>query len=140
MDSSALVAALRPVLEAEPDVLVAALFGSAARDRLGPESDVDVYLRTARAADWDLRRIGTLAGALERVVRREVDIVVEDPDRTSVILRLEVARHGKLVFERYAGAWTTLRANAMVAHADMEPFMARCGEGVRRRVRGLANG
>jgi len=51
-----------------------------------------------------------------------------------VILRLEVARHGRLLYERRPGAWVELRARAMLAYADLEPWMRRSGEGVRRAL------
>ena len=138
--SNATLVALRSVLEADPDVDVGALFGSAVRDRLGPQSDVDVYVRLPPGARWSLRRAGELAHAMERVVRREVDLVVEDRDATSTVLRMEVARHGKLIFERGPGLWTSVRADAFVDHADMEPYLARCGAGIRRRLREGAGG
>lgn len=135
-----LVARLRELLEAEPDVDVAALFGSAAAGRLGPESDVDVYIRLAPGAHWSAEQREALTLKLERGLHRDVDLVVEDRDETSTLLRLEVARHGQLVLERHPGAWTNVRATAMVDHADLEPLMARCGAGVRRRLRARAHG
>jgi predicted nucleotidyltransferase len=137
-------ARLRGVLDAEPDVEVAACFGSAARGRMHRGSDVDVYVRLRRGASWSLHKELEVASDLSGACRREVDLIVEDEDRTSVILRLEVARHGRLVFERSPGAWVELRASAMVAHADLEPWIRRCSEGFERalalRVRGAHGG
>jgi predicted nucleotidyltransferase len=131
---------LRDVLEREADVHVAALFGSAATGHLAPGSDVDIYVRLRPGASWSPAHAAAVVGALEHITRREVDLVVEDRDSTSTLLRLEVARHGRLIFERRQGAWITLRAEAMVDHADLEPFMQRCGAGVRRRLRARAHG
>jgi predicted nucleotidyltransferase len=121
-------------LAAEPDIRVAVLFGSGARGRLRPDSDVDVYLRLGPRVRWSTHRVLLLASELGAIARREVDLVIEDVDATSTILRLEVARHGVLLFERQPGAWTSLRASAFIAHADLEPWMRRCAEGVRRRI------
>ena len=140
MRSEQILEALRPIVEADADVEVAALFGSAALDRPGPESDVDVYVRLRRGARWSLRRASEVAHALERIVRREIDLVVEDRDATSTLLRIEVARHGRLIFERQPCGWTSLKADALVDYADLEPFIRRCGEGVRRRSRESAGG
>lgn len=133
-------ARIRDVLLAAPDVEVAACFGSAARGRLGPDSDVDIYVRLRRGAAWSGQQERALIPELSAAAGREIDLTVEDEDRTSVILRLEVARHGRLLFERRPGAWVDLRARAMVAYADLEPWMRRCGEGVRRELAERARG
>jgi predicted nucleotidyltransferase len=125
-------ARLREVLQADADVEVAAIFGSAACGRLRAESDVDVYVRLRKGASWSPHQELALASELSAVARREVDLTVEDEERTSVLLRLEVTRNGRLLCERRPGAWVELRARAMLAYADIEPWMRRCGEGVRR--------
>lgn len=135
-----LLAKLRDVLDAQADVEVAVLFGSAAVGRLAQHSDVDVYLRLRPGVRWSPQHVEAVTLALDHATRREVDLVVEDRDATSTLLRMEVARHGRLVLERHSGAWTALRADAMVDYADLEPFVSRCGAGIRRRVRARANG
>jgi predicted nucleotidyltransferase len=125
-------ARIRDVLQAAPDIEVAACFGSAARGRLRSDSDVDVYVQLRHGASWSPQQELSLIPELSAAAGREVDLTLEDEERTSVILRLEVARHGRLLFERRAGAWVDLRARAMLAYADLEPWMRRCGEGVRR--------
>ena len=125
---------IREVLQAAPDVEVAACFGSAARGRLTADSDVDVYVRLRRGASWSPQQELALIPELCAAAGREVDLTLEDEERTSVILRLEVARHGRLLFERRPGAWVDLRARAMLAYADLEPWMRLCGEGVRRAL------
>ncbi len=62
---------------------MAALFGSAARGRLGPESDVDVYVRLRAGARWNGERRERFTRSLERIARREIDLVIEDRDGTS---------------------------------------------------------
>ena len=125
-------ARLRDVLQADPDVEVAACFGSAAWGRLSADSDIDIYVKLRRGAGWSPHQELSLASELSVVAGREVDLTVEDEERTSVILRLQIARHGRLLCERRRGAWVELRARAMLAYADIEPWMRRCGEGVRR--------
>jgi predicted nucleotidyltransferase len=127
-------ARMRAVLLPASDVEVAACFGSAARGRLHAGSDVDVYVRLCHGVSWSPQQELALTSELSAAVGREVDLSVEHEDRTSVILRLEVARHGRLLCERRLGAWVELRARAMLAYADIEPWMRRCGEGVRRAL------
>jgi predicted nucleotidyltransferase len=111
----------------------AVLFGSAATGRETPASDVDVYLRLAPGARWDLRERLELAAELSRLLRREIDLVVED-DRTSVILRRQVAISGRLVYESRPGAFTDLKAAAMIAYADLEPLLRRMRAAVLSRT------
>ncbi len=132
----ALLAKLRDALGDDEDIAVGALFGSVSRGRARPDSDLDIYLRLRSGARWDVAREAAVREALERAAGREVDLIVEDRDATSVILRRQVAVDGVPFLERSPGGWTSLRADAMVAYADLEPWMRRCGEGVRRRIAG----
>lgn len=125
-------------LAREDDIEVAVLFGSAARGRLARESDVDIYIKLRRGVRWSAHRAQRLASDLSLVAKREVDLVIEDRHETSVLLRMEVARHGSPLFERSPGDWVELRAAAFVAYADLEPWMRRCAAGVRRRILGGA--
>lgn len=126
--------ALATRLRAEADVQVAALFGSAATGALRPGSDVDVYLRLARDARWPLSRELALATDLGALVGREIDLVVEDRARTSVLLRRDVARDGVLLFEREPGAWVDVKTDAIIAYTDLEPQLTLCAAGVRRAL------
>jgi predicted nucleotidyltransferase len=125
---------LRATVEADPDIEVAACFGSAARERMREDSDVDIYVKLRPGVVWSPHRELELTAALSEATGREVDLTVQDEGRTSVLLRLEVARHGRLLHEARPGAWVALRAGAMLAYADIEPWMRRCGEGVRRAL------
>jgi predicted nucleotidyltransferase len=127
-------ARIRDVLEAEPDIDVAACFGSAALGRLRDDSDIDIYVKLRPGVSWSPHQQLVLASALSAASGREVDLTFEDEGRTSVILRLEVARHGRLLHEARVGAWVELRARAMLAYCDIEPWMRRCGEGIRRML------
>ena len=128
-----LAAALQPVL-ARPDVDVAALFGSAVSGRLRPDSDVDVYVRLARGTRWTARERRAVADEAARACGRDVDLVVEDPS-TSVILRREVAATGWLLHESEPGAWVDVRASAMLAYVDLEPYLRFIGDSIRESVR-----
>ena len=132
----ALLEKLRGALAADDDIAVAAVFGSVSRGRARPESDLDIYVRLEPGVRWSAAREAVVREALERASHREVDLIVEDRDATSVILRRQVAIDGVPFLERSPGGWTSLRADAMVAYADLDPWMRRCGAGVRRRIAG----
>jgi len=126
--------AIRHFFAGRADVDVVVLFGSTAagRDRKG--SDVDLYIRLRPEARWSIGDRLDRAAALTSLLRREVDLVVEDGS-TSVILRREVANRGRPLYEARPGAWTELRAAASLAYADLEPYLRRIGEAVRARAR-----
>ncbi|HEY3351661.1 MAG TPA: nucleotidyltransferase domain-containing protein [Polyangia bacterium] len=126
--------ALGRLFASRPEVDVAAVFGSTATGRERPDSDLDLYVRLRPGASWSLRERLALAGEASSICRREIDLVVED-DTTSVILRREVANHGRPLYEARPGAWRDLRAAAGLAYVDLEPFMRRIGEAVRARAK-----
>ena len=132
--SSDVETVLREMLRARPEVECGVIFGSTAIGRAGAGSDVDVYLRLSPGTRLSLATRLDLAAELSRRLRREVDLVVED-DTTSVILRREVARTGRPVYESRPGAWTDLAAAASLAYSDLEPLLRRMGAAVLSAAR-----
>ncbi len=122
--------ALRELFARAPDVDVVALFGSAATGRMRPNSDCDLYVRLRDGAKWPLGLRLDLASEATAVCRREVDLIVED-ESTSVVLRREVASKGRPLYEARPGAWTDLRAAAVLAYMDLEPYLRRIGAAIR---------
>src|SRR5437870_12526417 len=70
--------ALRHVLEAEPGVAYALLFGSGARGTAHPGSDADVAVELTAGASRDVQALGGLAARLESAAARRVDLVLLD--------------------------------------------------------------
>jgi len=131
---SEISAAVTRVFAGRSDVDAVVLFGSAARGRQRADSDIDIYVRLRHQARWTLRQRLDLAAELSAVLRREVDLIVED-ETTSVILRREVANCGLPLYESRPGAWIGLRAAASLAYADLEPYLRRIGGAVRARAK-----
>jgi hypothetical protein len=52
-----------------------ALFGSAARQQLRPDSDIDVMVQFDDDAPWDLFDLVTIKADLEALLGREVDLI-----------------------------------------------------------------
>ena len=129
-----LVAVIGQVAAGTAWVELSVLFGSGARDRLGPESDVDVGWLGAAPADGEV----ALRAALERALHREVHLV--DLGRAPDLLRVEVARSGVVAFERTPAAWTTFAGDAIARWLDIAPMIRACAEGVRRHALGGSGG
>ena len=125
-----LVAVLRPLLAGD-GLKLAALFGSAARDALRPDSDVDIGIVPTDPA-MSLRDELRLQAALERATGRTVDLV--RLDRASILLRWRAAREGVVLVADPPRDWPRFLARAALEHADFQPLYARAAERFRRRV------
>lgn len=125
-----LLSTLRGAVDSGPRARFVALFGSAVRDELRSDSDVDLgWLpddpEVSLTEELDFQASLTLA------VGRDVDLV--RLDRTSTICRMEVVRFGVLV----AGdrdAWIRFRAEAIAEFLDFEPALRDASERFRRRL------
>jgi predicted nucleotidyltransferase len=72
-------------------VLELAVFGSAARDEMRPDSDVDVMVEFAPKAEWSLPDVVGAQLELQELFGREVDLItkgtIENPFRRHSIQR-----------------------------------------------------
>lgn len=121
---------LRAKLEPLPGVSLAVLFGSQAAGRAARGSDVDVGVwlepDTKEARD-------RLRDALMDAARRWVDLV--DLRTAPPLLRMEIARHGKVLVERVPHSWSDFKARAMIDWGDWAPSARRLAEAAVRRNR-----
>jgi predicted nucleotidyltransferase len=98
------------------DALV--VFGSHARGTARSSSDLDLaYLGTPTGSLIELE------GRLGLHVLRDVDLVSLHDQ--GVTFAFEIARTGKLIFERQQGIWTRWQAEACIRYDEMRPLMER---------------
>ena len=95
---------LSSALESEPDIAFAYLFGSVAKGRSGPLSDIDVAVYFHPAGDarsrFD-RRIKLMSKLGRALQRNEVDIVpLQD---APLDLAFEILAYGKVIFSKADG-------------------------------------
>jgi predicted nucleotidyltransferase len=117
MDGAAIavvVARLADLGRAAPEVELVVLFGSAVATRGGARSDVDVAVRCDGAADLDALYL-LLA---PRLGSDRLDLV--DLRRAGPLLAFEVARTGRVLFERHPGTFRTFQALASRRYCDTE--------------------
>src|SRR5438477_6640046 len=100
--------ALRHVLEAEPGVAYALLFGSGARGTAHPGSDADVAVELTAGASRDVQALGGLAARLESAAARRVDLVLLDEAPAPLAYR--IFRDGRLIVERDHAALVARKA------------------------------
>lgn len=123
-------AVLRRVLEAEPDVAYALLFGSGARGTAHVGSDADVAIELRPGAARDVRALGGLAARLESAIGRPIDLVLVDEAPAPLAYR--IFRDGRLLVERDHGALVARKARALLDYLDWKPVEERCAEGILR--------
>jgi len=85
------------ICEAEPAIAAAYVFGSVARERAKPSSDIDValLLNEKKTADFSVLDFIT---TLEKQMESKADVVILN--KADDTLKFEVRRKGRLVFER----------------------------------------
>jgi predicted nucleotidyltransferase len=97
-----------------PSVQLVVLFGSVARGRSRPDSDVDIAVLCDGPADLDalylLLAPRLAAGALD----------LTDLRRAGSLLAFQVARHGRLLFERDPGAFRSFQSLASRRYCDTD--------------------
>jgi hypothetical protein len=125
-----LVERLRQRAAALPEVRLAVLFGSTARGKARPGSDVD--LGVLLEPDTRAHRLEVEAD-LGRAVGRPVDVIFLN--QASPLLRFEISRDGVLLLEREDGLWTDFKARAMVDWWDWAPIAKRIEDAAIRRLR-----
>lgn len=112
-----------------------ALFGSQARDRARPNSDLDVaILPTATDPRVRSKLIARASAALEGlVVGRRVDVVLID--EAPELLRHRIFAHGRIAVQHNPEDWRAWRVRTMQEHGDREPYRRMLREGQHRRLR-----
>jgi predicted nucleotidyltransferase len=122
---------LRRTLEAGPPLRLAVLFGSSARTRQHPESDLDVGIVPC---DPDLPLIAELdlQVGLEHESGRRVDLV--RLDRASTLLRWEAARHGIVILAEPPREHARFVADAALEHAEFALVFGPAAERFRQRL------
>ena len=97
-----------------PSVQLVVLFGSVARAKARPDSDLDVAVRCDGPADLDalylLMAPRLACGALDLV----------DLRHAGSLLAFQVARHGRVLYERHPGAFRIFQSLASRRYCDTD--------------------
>jgi predicted nucleotidyltransferase len=121
---------LRRVIEHEPGIAYALLFGSGGRGALRPGSDVDVAVELRPGVSCDAGALGRLAARLESAVGRKVDLVLMNEAASPLAYR--IFRDARIVLVRDHGTLAARKARAILEYLDFKPVEERCAEGVLR--------
>ncbi len=119
---------LGPILEADPRIGYALLFGSAGRETDHFGSDADVAIGAAGGRRLSALEVGEIASRLEAVARRPVDVILLDEAPPSLAYR--VFRDGKVIVERDRPALVARKTRAILEYLDFQPVEEQCAHGV----------
>lgn len=122
--------ALRRILETEPGVAYALLFGSSARRKERPDSDADIAIELTAGVARDVHALGGLAARLESAAGRPIDLVLLDEAPAPLAYR--IFRGGRLLVERDHDALVARKARVLLDYLDFKPVEERCAAGVLR--------
>ena len=115
-----MVERLRPVLETDPRVAYAILFGSRGRDSAHARSDTDVAIGLTRGASLSAAEVGDLLSRLEAAAGGPVDLVLLDEAGPGLAYR--VFRDGRVILERDRDALVRRKARAILEYLDFRPI------------------
>ena len=121
-----MIAALRSALAQRPDVRLALLFGSVARGRARPDSDLDVAVL---GRDLDLP---TLAADLSLAAGREVDVV--DLAEAGYPLLRALLRDSVVLHQGAPGAAADWRTRAILETETDRPWFERMRDAYLKRL------
>ncbi len=111
---------LRRVLDQDPRIAYALLFGSAARGTTHAGSDLDVAIGLQPGVELSTHDIGALISDLEQVAGRPVDVVLLH--EASPALAYRVFRDGITLIEKDHAALTDCKTRAILDYLDFRPL------------------
>jgi predicted nucleotidyltransferase len=124
-----------------PEVSAVYLFGSQAKGTTTKNSDIDVAVLLEPGFDLkahSMYRIGLMV-ELEQLCRRPVDVVILN--QASLVLRNQVLKYGRLVYERDHSQRVAFEVYSRQAYYDFKPILALLHRALVRQIRevGLAD-
>ena len=107
------------MLEADPRIAYAILFGSRGRGSAHDRSDADLAIGLARGERLSATDLGEILSRLEAAARGRVDLVLLDEAGPGLAYR--VFRDGRVVFQRDRRALVDRKARAILEYLDFRP-------------------
>jgi len=124
--------ALTNVFRRHPGVQAVYLFGSAAADRAGPESDIDLAV-VPRSEGTRAMRLQMLAD-LVRAGFDDVDLVFLEGD--DLVLAYEAVRQNRLVYQTSDFDRGAMYSKVVRMYLDLRPYLELQREAYKRRILG----
>lgn len=131
---------LREYFANRAEVLAAYLFGSQAKGTTTAGSDVDVAILLSPDLDLQTQfmyRIERMV-ELEQLCQRPVDVVLLN--QATPVLRNQVLKYGRLVYERDHRQRVTFEVRSRQAYYDFQPMLALLQRALVRQIREVGLG
>jgi len=131
-----LIHKLKEFLIADDGVKFAYLFGSQARQDIGPLSDVDVAVYLDDTQDFFQRRLTLMEALIKRLGREDLDLVVLN--KAPVVLKFEVIKSG-IVLKEDRSRRVVFETTVMREYLDTAHLRNIQCEYLKERLRRLSN-
>jgi len=132
---SSIVDTPHPVLAGFDEVVAAYLFGSAAKNHVGPDSDIDIaVLLDEEPGLLDRKALQErLLPPLCRALRGDVHLLLLN--HASCLARAQVFSKGELLFVRDHAQVARFRMKSYALCAEFAPYLEMSGKGYREKTR-----
>lgn len=121
------------VLKGDNNIVFALVFGSQANGQANQLSDVDIGIFTKD--DIPILRLGQIVSALEKIGKKEVDLVVlNDLYKQKPNFAFQIISSAKLLFTRDEDLFVDFKKNVFLYYLDAKPLIDMVKAGVNKRI------
>jgi len=125
---------IRDLLSSYPGVETAYIFGSSVRGhgwKKTPDIDIGIlFNEDVRDAEIEGEKIRE---DLERILKKRIDVI--SLGDAPPLLRFEVIRNGRSIFERHKEKRVDFEVRSLIEFYDLEPLRRQFVKGIRRLIR-----
>ena len=112
------ICAIKEYIASKPAIILAYLFGSHAKEKLRPTSDVDIAILAVPSIDYYKLRFA-LEEELAKMLERDVDVI--PLNNAPLFLQYQVLKYGKIIFERSQRERVQFEVYSRRHYFDMKP-------------------
>ena len=121
------------LLKEDENILFALVFGSGAKGKMTALSDIDIGIFTKN--EMDLLEMGRLLSALEKLVRRKVDLVIlNDLYKKRPAFAFNVISSARVLYMRDRGKFVNFKKNVFLYYMDARPLIDMVNKSVEKRM------
>jgi len=123
------------MLEEDPDILLAYLFGSHARDEAGPLSDIDiaVLLKPATSKDLFAKKLNLLKELTTLFAGTDIDLVILN--EAPLVLKYNILKDSKPLYICYTDLHDELIQRAITEYLDFKPVLDCHYQALQERIK-----
>lgn len=118
---------LEHFFSSRPEIDTALLYGSFAKGRVRPSSDVDIAVLLGAKQQDDLNYLAKLSVALQEICPREVEVI--SLNQASPHLAFRAIQEGKIIFQRNRARWIRFVVKTISMNEDLEILYRKVGRG-----------